>query len=105
MLNREYTHLANLKAETIGGMLMEDLGGWLETSGSGVLQYCAHGGGVGETGGDAMGREKSDLLETLDWIESNPRWVTNRLIQVDRRRPGDDMGEQTVVVELRYTED
>ena len=44
------------------------------------------------------------LLETSDWIESNPQWVTNRSIQVDRRRPEDDMGEQTVVVELRNAE-
>jgi hypothetical protein len=45
------------------------------------------------------------LLETSDWIESNPRWITNRSIQVDRRRTGDDTIEKTDVVELRNAED
>lgn len=45
------------------------------------------------------------LLETSDWVESNPQWITNRSIQIGRRRPEGDTGEQTVVVELRNAED
>lgn len=42
------------------------------------------------------------LLETPDWLESNPLWITNRTIQVDRVRwDGTKLGvEQRVVVEL-----
>lgn len=54
---------------------------------------------------DVLSGKAWPLLETSDWIESNPQWVTNRSIQVDRRRSEDAMGEQTVVVELRNAED
>ena len=42
------------------------------------------------------------VLETPDWVESNPLWITNRSIQIDRfRLDGDERGvEQRVVVEL-----
>ncbi len=42
------------------------------------------------------------VLETPDWIESNPLWITNRTIQVDRVHwDGSERGvEQRVVVEL-----
>ena len=42
------------------------------------------------------------LLETPDWIESKPLWITDHTIQVNRRaRHGDERGgQQTVVVEL-----
>jgi Tol biopolymer transport system component len=42
------------------------------------------------------------VLETPDWVESNPLWITNRSIQIDRfRLDGDQRGvEQRVVVEL-----
>lgn len=49
MLNRGYSHLVNLYASTVGGILMETLGAWLETSGYGVLLHGAHGGAGGET--------------------------------------------------------
>ena len=54
---------------------------------------------------DALTGKTWPLLETADWIESNPQWVTNRTIQVDRSRPEDGVGEQTVVVELRNAKD
>lgn len=53
---------------------------------------------------DALSGKTWLLLETPDWVESNPQWITNRSIQIDRRRPEDDMGEQTAVVELRNAE-
>ena len=42
------------------------------------------------------------LLETPDWVETNPLWITNRTIQFDRTRcEGDEPGiEQRVVIEL-----
>lgn len=42
------------------------------------------------------------LLETPDWVESNPLWITNRTIQVDRIHwDGAERGvEQRVVIEL-----
>lgn len=46
------------------------------------------------------------LLETADWVELNPLWITNRTIRVDRRRSGTEPGvEQVQVVELINTED
>jgi len=42
------------------------------------------------------------LIESPDWAQSNPLWVTNRIIQVDRVRWNDEGSneEQRVVIEL-----
>ena len=46
------------------------------------------------------------VLETPDWVESNPLWITNRTIQVDRVHwDGTERGvEQRVVIELSKEE-
>ena len=46
------------------------------------------------------------LLETPEWIEVNPRWITNRTILVDRISwNGSEPGiQQTIVLELRRSE-
>ena len=47
------------------------------------------------------------VLEASGWAESNPLWITNRAIQVDRIRWNDDgpNDERRVVVELRINKD
>jgi Tol biopolymer transport system component len=46
------------------------------------------------------------VLETPDWVESNPLWITNRSIQVDRTHHGSDTlgGDQRLVIELSLKE-
>jgi WD40-like Beta Propeller Repeat len=52
---------------------------------------------------DAATGETWPVLKTPEWVESNPLWITNRAIQVDRaRRDGNETGvRQRVVVEFR----
>jgi dipeptidyl aminopeptidase/acylaminoacyl peptidase len=51
---------------------------------------------------DARSGKKWPILETPEWVELNPLWITNQSIQVDRARSdGTQLGtQQRVVVEL-----
>jgi hypothetical protein len=51
---------------------------------------------------DAESGEKWHILETPEWIEQNPLWITNHTILIDRVQwQGDEPGvEQRVVIEL-----
>lgn len=55
---------------------------------------------------DARTGKTWPLLETQDWVEVNPLWITDRTIQVDRRRGGPEPASQlTQVVELLSTKE
>ena len=55
---------------------------------------------------DARTGEVWPLLETQDWVELNPLWISDRTIQVDRRRSGTGSGGQlSQVVELLSTKE
>lgn len=55
---------------------------------------------------DVTTRAAWRLLETPEWIDSNPLWITDRAIQLDRVywNGTDRIREQRVVVELSYKE-
>ena len=56
---------------------------------------------------DAETGRKWPLVVSSDWVESNPLWITNKALQIDRAiRKDDNLGaEQRVVVELLLKED
>jgi dipeptidyl aminopeptidase/acylaminoacyl peptidase len=54
---------------------------------------------------DVRGGRAWPLLETTGWVESNPQWITNRVIQFDRCRPESGGAKQTVVAELHNAKD